>query len=555
MVKIKKAVTKYVSVRVVDIIFKLTYNSKHYFKNIVEFWKIQFDMLEEKMYQGIVFGAVALLATIIILSFHKVDEKKFDIFLKVVTVLFCGVGVFRYFLSDGFIFAINGGWYGGIYHDKADFWHAVLRWGYATAYSVLPMAVFFKGRFFKNIASYISMPFAVLSTIFFEDYMAYFLSEEGNGIHGADGFRYAYFVIELVIAILIPLLIQIKYKHYFNFKDKREVINFFAGLPLVLLVTIPVYVPQSFFGFKETSNPMFGTYHIVWMIVLLALTLAIYFGFRNRPHREKRMLCVFLAIALFYHFNTIFLMGITLSRLPFQLCNMASYLILIAIVFDLKRMMQFCFLVNVAGTILAIAVAALSDGFLCFWNVHYIFEHSYVLLVPALAYGFELYPRVNKKSMLYAFIGFTAYFLFVFVLGIVLNGYSEELGQTVNYFYMFDTEVAFDYFPFLSFAGNWCLEFGRFSFYPMVVGIVYAGFSASWILFYGLCRLIYRIEDKCLSNRLSRRPWRKAYETYALPGGGELDLSEEEENIPEEAGENLPLEEKEEEVEILSAEQ
>lgn len=469
------------------------------------------------MYQGIIFGAVAILCSVILLSFRKVEQKKFDIFLKALTVLFCAIGAVRYFLSDGFIFAINGGWYSGIYHDKADFWHAVLRWGYATIYSVLPMSVFFKGRFFKNLASYISMPFAVLSAIFFEDYMVYFLSESGRGIHGPEEFRYAYFVIELVLAILIPLLLQIKYRHYFNFKDKREVTNFFVGLPFVLLVTIPVYVPQSFFGFKETSNPMFGTYHIVWMIVLLALTLAIYFVFRNRPHREKRMLCVFLSIALFYHFNTIFLMGITLSRLPFQLCNMASYLILIAVVFDLKKMMQFCFLVNVAGTILAIAVAALSDGIACFWNVHYIFEHSYVLIIPSLAFGLDLYPRVNKKSMLYAFIGFTTYFLFVFFLGIMINGYSEELGETVNYFYMFDTEVAFDYFPFLSFAGNWHLQFGRFSFYPMVVTIVYFGFSASWVLFYGLCRLIYKICDSIDARRLSRRPWRKKYDTYTLP--------------------------------------
>ena len=465
------------------------------------------------MYQGIIFGAVALLATVILLSFRKVDDRKFDIFLKTLTVVFCAIGAFRYILSDSFVFAINGGLYRGTYYDSPDFWHAVLRWGYFTTYSVFPMAVFFKGRFFKNIASYISMPFAVLSTIFFDDYMVYFLSEQGNGLHGPDAFRYAYFVIELVVAILIPLLMQIKYKHYFNFKDKREVTNFFVGLPLLLLVAIPVYVPQSFFGFEETRNPMFGTYHIVWMVVLLALTLAIYFGFLNRSRREKRMLCVFLSIVLFYHFNTIFLMGITLSRLPFQLCNMASYLILIAIVFDLKKMMQFCFLVNVAGTILAIAVAALSDGIACFWNVHYIFEHSYVLIIPSLAYGFDLYPRVNKKSMLYAFIGFTGYFLFAFFLGLIINGYSEELGETVNYFYMFDTEVAFDYFPFMSFAGKWCLEFGRFSFYPMVVAIVYAGFSASWILFYGLCRLIYRIEDKCASNRLSRRPWNKAYKT------------------------------------------
>ena len=469
------------------------------------------------MYQGIIFGLVALISVVVIFSFKKVDERKFDLFLKSVTIIFCAVGFFRFFLSDSFVFAINGGWYGGVYHNSPDFWQAVLRWGYFTAYSVLPMAVFFKSRFFKNVASYITMPFAMLSAIFFDDYMVYFLSESGRGIHGPDWFRYAYFVVELVLAILIPLLIQFKYKHYINFKDKREVTNFFVGLPFVLLATIPVYVPQSFFGFKETPNPMFGTYHIVWMIILLAVTLAIYFVFRNRPHREKRMLCVFLSIVLFYHFNTIFLMGITLSRLPFQLCNMASYLILIAIVFDLKKMMQFCFIVNVAGTILAIAVAALSDGIACFWNVHYIFEHSYVLIIPSLAFGLDLYPRVNKKSCVYAFIGFTAYFLFAFFLGLIINGYSEELGQTVNYFYMFDTEVAFDYFPFLSFAGNWCLEFGRFSFYPMVVTIVYLGFSASWVLFYGLCRLIYKICDSIHARRLSRRHWKKKYDTYTLP--------------------------------------
>ena len=460
------------------------------------------------MYQGIIFGAVALIAVVILLVFRKVEDDKFDKFIKGLTLAFCLIGFIRFFLSDSFVYAMNGAWRGDVYYDDPDFLQAVLRWGYFTAYSVYPLAIFFNSRFFRNIASYISMPFAILSAVFFDGYMVYFLSEDGGAIHGPEWLRYTYFVIELVVAILIPLLMQIKYKHYFNFKSKREVVNFVVGLPFVLLATMPVYIPQSFVGYGENPHSMFDGYHFAWMIALLVVTLALFFIFRPRPRRERHMLCIFLTLVLFYHFNSIFLMGITLSRLPLQLCNVASYFILIAIVLDLRKMFHFCFLVNVAGTILAIAVASLSDGDWGFWNMHYIFEHSYVLIVPSLAMGFDLYPRVDKKSTKYAFTGFTIYFLFVFVVGILLNGFSDEIGETVNYFYMFDTEVAFDYFPFMSFAGEWYLEFGRFGFYPMVVAIVYAGFSASWILFYWFVRLIYKLSDKWDNRYLSRRLWK-----------------------------------------------
>ena len=469
--------------------------------------------LRNEMYQGIIFGAVALLAVIILLSFRKVDERKFDIFLKTLTVVFCAVGFFRFFLSDGFIFVMNGGWYSGTYYNNADVWQSILRWGYFTAYSVLPMAVFFKSRFFKNVASYISMPFAVLSAIFFDDYMVYFLAEQDRGIQGTEGFRYAYFVIELVFAILIPLLMQIKYKHYLNFKDKREVTNFFVGFPLVFVATTPIYVPQSLFGFGEETHKMFGGFHFAWIGVLIAVILALYFAFRSRPMHDRKMLCMFLTFALFFHYNSAYLMGIPLSRLPFQLCNIASYFLLVAMVFNLKKMMQFCYIINITGTILAIAAPTFEQGAISFWTLHYIVEHSLVLIVPLLAFALKLYPRLNKKSMLYAFVGFSSYFLFVFVLGTLLNGYSDVTGETVNYFFMFDTEVAFDFLPFLSFAGEFYFTIGRFECYPMMVLIIYFGFNAIWLMAYGIILLIYKIIDKCSDKPLSRRPWKKAHIT------------------------------------------
>lgn len=455
------------------------------------------------MYQGIIFGSVALLSVIILLSFWKVEERKFNIFIRTLTVVFCAIGFVRFFFSDSFIFAINGAWYEGVYYDKPDFWHAALRWGYNTAYSVLPMAVFFKSRFFRNIASYITMPFAILSAVFFDDYMVYFFAAEGRGFQGPEAFRYAFFVIELVFAILIPLIMQIKYKHYLNVKDRREMVNFFVGLPFLLLATIPVYLPQSFFGFGVNARPMFGGFHFAWMGILVVVTMALYFVFRYRPRHDRYMLCMFLTLVLFFHYNSMYLMGFTIKRLPFQLCNIASYFYLIAMSFNLKKMFQFCFIVNVAGTILAIVAPTFSIGDTSFWNMHYIIEHSLVLMVPALVMGLRIYPRVNTKSLKYAWIGFTCYFLFAFIVGTILNGYADVTGENVNYFYMFDLELAFDYFPFLTFAGNYHFTLGRFEFYPIVVTIVYCGFSLLWLIFYFVVKMLYKMEDDHLELRLS----------------------------------------------------
>ncbi len=61
-----------------------------------------------------------------------------------------------------------------------------------------------------------------------------------------------------------------------------------------------------------------SNYHIAWMAVLLLSTLALYYVFRFRPYCDRYAICVFLALALFYNYNTCFLLGMTLNRLPIQ---------------------------------------------------------------------------------------------------------------------------------------------------------------------------------------------------------------------------------------------
>ncbi len=465
------------------------------------------------MYQLIIFSAVALLCLLAFFVFRK-RESKFDVFLKIITVLFCVIGFVRFFLPDSFAFLYNGAVV-GVGDNKQqvfehDYLQTILRWGYFSAYSILPMAVFYKGRFFKNVASYFTLPFAVASAIYFNDFMKYFFEDERMGtinLHMNNGLRYAFFILELVLAISIPILVQIKDKHYFNVKSPREWIRFVAGLICIIPITMPIYSLQSLVGFDSLRRPpMFGTFHFLWIGITVVAILALYFMFRFKTYEERLMLCMFLTLVLFFHYNSFYLSGITIKRLPFQLCNIACYFYLVAMVFKFKKMFHFCFLANIVGTIIAIFVFDVSAGWTSLNTIHYTLEHSLVLIVPALVMGLRIFPRVTLRSFKYYFVGFTAFFLFVFIVGTVLNGYSDVTNETVNYFYIFDRKMLFGeggFVRFLSFLEDWEIKFGRFEIYPLIAITVYAGFSALSFLFYLFVRFLYRFEDDHLELRRS----------------------------------------------------
>ena len=68
---------------------------------------------------------------------------------------------------------------------------------------------------------------------------------------------------------------------------------------------------------------------------------------------------------------------------------------------------------------------------------------------------------------------------------------------------MFDFDIAFDYFPFLSFTEDYYITMGRFIVYPLVVLILYVGFGVLSFLFYFLVRYLYRLDDDHLELRRS----------------------------------------------------
>ena len=460
------------------------------------------------MYQLITLICAAVFAAAMVYV-YKTNTKAGTWTIKIATIVFMSLGFLRFFLPDGFLNVINGAWVSQVRFESTDYLNLVLRWGYYTSYAVIPMAVFTKSRLFKNAAGYFSAVFAVLVTVFFGDFMEYFLMERTVVVSGyqltvSEAFRYVQFIAELALAIAIPVALHINEKHVFNVKSLSEWRNFLLGIPGILIAMMPVYAPQAILGYDVFIPAKFSNYHLIWLAVAFVITLAMYYLFRFKSYDTRYNLCLFLTIVLFFHYNSFYLSGVTIKRLPFQLCNIAAYFYMIAVPLKLKKMMHFCFLANVVGTLFAMLLPDFSRGNFSFANTHFIWEHTIVLLIPALAMGLRVFPRVNLKSLKYYFVGFTAYFLFSFVVGTILNGYADVTGQTVNYFFMFDLKMAFDYFPFLKFTENYHLTFGRFEAYPLVVSIIYVGFSILNGLFYLLVRALYKFEDDHLDLRRSR---------------------------------------------------
>ncbi len=435
----------------------------------------------------IVFTLSALLVTALYLTLKK---KKQDVFIKVLhvlAVLYPVVGLLRFLLADSFV---------ELAFNMADGYESIIRWAYYIGYAVIPCSVFFESRLLRNIAGYFSLPVAIIYTLSFEHAMSHFLSEGGGGIMLPSSVRYIYHALELTLAIVVPVLMILATEHRIKLDSPRELLTMLASIPFIMIIMMPSYLPQSTVGFTSIPSGSFSVLHLSWVILLILAIIAVYFFYRKRSLEDKYTMIVLLTVAQLFHTNSIFLRGFTLSRMPLQLCSIAAFFYIFAVIFKKQKIFDFCYLVNIVGGVVAIVLADFGSDAFSFWNLHYIYEHTFVMMVPILALSLGVFRRVDKASLKHAIIIFTIYFISSFAIGSIINAVSPEEGYPVNFFYMFDLERALDYVPFVGFAGAIHILWGEFEMYPILVGTIYVIFTLLIVGFYYMTRGIYRIKDR-----------------------------------------------------------
>ncbi len=432
-----------------------------------------------------------IIVAMIIVAFLWIDKNNVvNKIVKVLGITYVVLTFVTIFLPDGLIKSVS---------DPSELvgankWCCVLRIMLAINPVIITIVSFFKSRTFKNIAIYWTLPWTFISIFFYNEYMECFLSPNGRGLYQTRGipealktlmmnetFRGIIFCIQWILVVSICLKLLLIDKHVFKINDYREILRFGIVLILLLIQMMPIYIPQLLAeGFGPFLFERFSPLHFVWIFYLVGKIIVLWLLFRNKSEEDKYLLCIVLALSVMFQYNSMFSLTINIKRLPLQLCNLASYLMLIALIMKNRFIFNFNFLVNMVGAVIALLVPDVNGrNIFEVWNLHFIYEHTNVVVVPILALLFGLFPKIDKVAYCDAIIGFSGYFVVVLILGIIFNNLAIKLDNSdfeANYLFMFDPEVACGTLPFLKSFIKVSLVIKNATIYPLLMLLVYFGY-------------------------------------------------------------------------------
>lgn len=458
-----------------------------------------------------------LIAAVFLLLFisRKKHSNLLDRFIKISTVLFVSFSLMELFLPDLFMCTHEPDVLATMTGAKS---HAILRWLNLVSFIVLPIAVFQKNKYFEKIASFFCLPVAIVNVAFFYKYIEYFTAYSHSGLQTVrilsqgfrdsltnETFRSIFFGLTCLFQLIALILLTYRNKEKLKIA-KNEIVNLILILIGVTYISLPIYAPQYLFGHINVMMIRFTPVHIGWILTIPAIIVALYFGFRNKSYEVRYLLVLALSWGLLMQFSQMYTASgeLNVMKLPLQLCNLGSYLALIMLLKKSDNLFRFALIVNVVGAIIAIIVLDIGEDIshlTRLWVVHFMVEHTKVFIIPILCLVLRIFKPLDIKSVKTFSLGFTVYYLFIFVLGTISNGFYRmcEGNPIQNFFYanhlfMFDKEIAKGLVGFTDpLFDNCVIKLGAFEIYPLVQGLVYLVFMAICV---GVYMLIYALTSK-----------------------------------------------------------
>ena len=425
------------------------------------------------------------------------NKEKITKFAKIFLLIYMSLTFINILLPDEFVIGIVKLDY------RLDPFQMIIRWFNFVGFLVLPIAVYFDRPTFKKIALYFCLPVVIILMCMFKDILPGYMSELGTGIvdirylpeavsnfmHNGI-FRGILFFTMCITEIITIILVIAKDWKVIKF-NKKDVINFAILLPILIASIVPTYALEGIFDHQ--SNIKFKTFsiaHIIWMLFIVAEIIVIYKLFKNRSHEDRLIVVLILALDLLVQYNQLFssLGELTCKRMPLQLCNLASYLILVAIIFKRRDIFIFNLLINVVGAIIAVIVLdADNSNLISKGNIHYIVEHNNVIVVPILCLLLGVFEPVKKGEFKIFLKYFTIYFMIIYILGTTFNALYLALDSDFfkcNYLFMFDAVKAQKLLPFTKYLFDLKITIGYVNLYPAVQLPIYAAFTGLSYLTY-----------------------------------------------------------------------
>ena len=451
--------------------------------------------------------------------------------LKVTAVVWMVLYFLNLLLPDGLAFRVFDPYVDELYSRLAcgnHIWLVILKWMSDSAFVFLPLAVFTDRKTFARIVSLFVLPVAIICLLCTNSFMAVifdqlsdgtyigaglrllrFFDEEAAAVFLDRGLRTGYYVVMYLLEIGVSVGVLLSSRKGLRFENRKSVCKFFEVLVFFVAISMPVYAPMyigrgygdsdSFWAFKA-----FSPAQLAWVIATVILGVAIYQALKRHSREEKYIVMVGITLAMFYQFNGLltFFGELVAHRFPLQLCNIAAVIYLITLLTKNRAFSRFMVITNVLGAILAYVFCDSSSyGMTYIMNVHYIAQHTWVVLVPILCQALGIFEPLERRDIKSLFTGYNVYYFFIFIVGGIFTGLLELTGNdfwSCNYLYMFDKEASSNLLPFI--APLFDCKITLFGFFPItlvepVVYLVFLGLSVA--AFY----LVYLLSKRKKSGR------------------------------------------------------
>jgi hypothetical protein len=181
-----------------------------------------------------------------------------------------------------------------------------------------------------------------------------------------------------------------------------------------------------------------------------------------------------------------------------------------------EKIYHFTIIVNVVGALVAIVILDIvkKDSSLThFFVIHYIVEHTKVMIIPILCLVLKVFKPLTLKSLKHFSVGYTAYWAFILVLGTLSNGFKrmpefEKISSffTANHLFMFDKDTARGLIGFTDpLFENGVIKLGYFELYPLVQILVYAAFMLICICVFFLIYALTTKQRREYVNELNKK--------------------------------------------------
>ncbi len=307
----------------------------------------------------------------------------------------------------------------------------LLLWFSYAAMLTTVMSAFFNYKTLHRIVNLFSLPVYVVLLIF---YNVYGIATLGTEAYALTSARFWIMAAEIGVGLAIIVGNSLNERRFEIPKKGREIGSFFYGLIFAVLAIMPCYVPQAFFHSVDLSIKLldFNPEHRLMLYIAIALPIIIYMLLRDKPVRVNKMILTYMSLAFLWvyigrwNFEDLkiaelfkaetWTQGLDTLMLfknwPLHLCNTAMFLYPICLIFNFKKLFNFCLFINVFGAFCAMifpneisGVSAIGTERISFWLNHYA-----AFFMPLMMVSLKVFRRPRFREWIYAMIALVVYF-------------------------------------------------------------------------------------------------------------------------------------------------